>query len=301
MIFTFPIIVCIQFADLLNAIYRALQRFLAIRRRIYMERGGDDEKSKGRRKKRGCLHRLYRTLKKCCLKCTPCGLVLNRGRAEEKAVGPAEAMAQEKEKNEQRLRELERQRSEQRMKEEAEEQRRRIEEEAERKAQEEEQQKQSPVLSVSAFKAMWSTMGPAGSFQCKLKSPPQLLALTEHLRKQGFHVVFAASPSATDCEVGICNIRNSISAPGNDDAAATVGTSIGTAAGGTESWFMARFVVSQNSFSAVMKCEVPNEVPNHVKRFALAKVLKIDTSAGPVTPASPQGSSKSLRATPQKP
>jgi hypothetical protein len=64
---------------------------------------------------------------------------------------------------------------------------------------------------------------------------------------------------------------------------------------------MARFVVSQNSFSAVMKCEVPNEVPNHVKRFALAKVLKIDTSAGPVTPTSPQNSSKSLRATPQRP
>lgn len=48
---------------------------------------------------------------------------------------------------------------------------------------------------------------------------------------------------------------------------------------GTEPWFMARFVSSQSTFSAVMKAEDSNQVTSYVKKFALAKVLKIDSGA----------------------
>jgi hypothetical protein len=40
---------------------------------------------------------------------------------------------------------------------------------------------------------------------------------------------------------------------------------------------MARFVSSQSTFSAVMKAEDSNQVTSYVKKFALAKVLKIDS------------------------
>jgi hypothetical protein len=42
---------------------------------------------------------------------------------------------------------------------------------------------------------------------------------------------------------------------------------------------MARFLATPNSFSAVMKSESPEVVAGHVKKFALAKVLKIDTTS----------------------
>lgn len=126
----------------------------------------------------------------------------------------------------------------------------------EREKNEREKADISPTLSVSQYKALWASLGTAGSFQCKLKSAPSLIAFSEHLRKQGFHVVFAASPSTTDIEVGICNIR----------------------ADGTGDWFLARFLASQSTFSAVMKCQNNGDVSAFVKRFALAKVLKIDTS-----------------------
>ena len=118
------------------------------------------------------------------------------------------------------------------------------------------QQSQSPTLSVHQFKALWSSLQVLGSFQCKLRAAPNMQTLTQHLRKQNFHVVFAASPSDTETEVSICNIRPS----------------------GEDSWFMARFLFSKSVFSAAMKSQSADEVEGYVKKFALARVLKIDTS-----------------------
>jgi len=131
----------------------------------------------------------------------------------------------------------------------------------EREAEEERQRQEalaagSPILSVPEFKALWSTLGVAGQFQCKLSYHPELMPFTDHLRKQGFHIVFGSTPSPEDIEVGVCNIK---AAPG-------------------EPRFMARFLSSQLAFSAVMKCESADAVPAQVKRFALAKILKIDTT-----------------------
>ncbi len=137
---------------------------------------------------------------------------------------------------------------------EEEEERRRAEER--RKAEEAAKERISPTLNVLQFKSLWTSLGTAGSFQCKLKSPPAMAQLTEHLRNQGFHVVFAVTPNPEDIEIGICNVRE----------------------GGAGPWFMARFLASKLSFSAVMKSEDPNIVTQFVKKFALAKVLKIDTS-----------------------
>lgn len=110
------------------------------------------------------------------------------------------------------------------------------------------------VLTVQKFKSLWSTLDTAGSFQCNLKTLPAVTNLTEHLKKQGFHVVFAAKPSPTDIELGICNVRKHES----------------------ESWFMARFLATNNSFSAVMKAQNSEQVTDYVKKFALAKILKIE-------------------------
>ncbi len=110
------------------------------------------------------------------------------------------------------------------------------------------------VMSVSAFKSVWASLPTAGSFQCKLKSLPELQALTNHLKKQAFHIVFAANPTPNDVEIGVCNVRRSAA----------------------DKWFMARFLATPTSFSAVMKAQSPDEVTNYVKKFALAKVLKID-------------------------
>lgn len=111
------------------------------------------------------------------------------------------------------------------------------------------------VLTVSQFKTLWASLGTNGSFQCSLKSMPSPEALAEHLKRQGFHVVFSVSPNANDVEIGICNVRPM----------------------GAEAWFMARFLASNNSFSAVMKAQDASLVPTMVKKFALAKVLKIET------------------------
>merc|ERR1711991_908727 len=94
-------------------------------------------------------------------------------------------------------------------------------------------------LDKDRFKEMWSTMGPAGSFQCKLKQPPNKDKFAEHLEKQGFHVVFAQNTSSSaECEIGICNIRGD-----------------GNPGTGSGPWFLARFVAGKNAFSAVMKSE----------------------------------------------
>jgi hypothetical protein len=123
-----------------------------------------------------------------------------------------------------------------------------------RKENEQKEMDTKPVLSVFEFKSLWSQLSTTGSFQCKLKSLPVMLQFTDHLKKQGFHVVFAASPTATDIEIGLCNIRNV----------------------GNEPWFMTRFLATATSFSAVMKAQDPSQVTAFVKKFALAKVLKID-------------------------
>jgi phosphoglycolate phosphatase-like HAD superfamily hydrolase len=129
-------------------------------------------------------------------------------------------------------------------------------EERERKEAEEFANRWESHLSVTRYKAMWATLATNGSFQCTLKAMPVLNALTDHLKKQGFHVVFATNANANSIEIGICNIRPV----------------------GEESWFIARFLVSNNSFSAVMKATTADIVPIYVKKFALARVLKIEAT-----------------------
>jgi hypothetical protein len=113
------------------------------------------------------------------------------------------------------------------------------------------------TLNSENFKKTWGELQQAGSFQCKLKIMPEIKTFTAHLIKQGFHVVFAAGPGSNgDIELGLCNIRSS-----ND-----------------EKWFLARLLVSKGAFSAIMKAQAPDIVPKYVKKFALAKILKIDTN-----------------------
>lgn len=117
---------------------------------------------------------------------------------------------------------------------------------------------QSPTLTVANYKSLWSKLAIGGSFQCKLKASPNLHAFADHLKAQGFHIVFASSPNTIDIELGICNIRPD----------------------GTGPWFIARFLASQANFSAVMKAEDPSIITTFVKKFALAKILKIETGGG---------------------
>ena len=114
-----------------------------------------------------------------------------------------------------------------------------------------------PTLNADKFKELWGSLSQSGSFQCKLKSMPDIQGFTSHLNKQGFCVVFAAGPGTSgDIEVGLCNVRTSPD----------------------EKWFLSRLVAKSNSFSAIMKAEAPELVPTFVKKFALAKILKIDTT-----------------------
>jgi hypothetical protein len=136
-----------------------------------------------------------------------------------------------------------------------------------KKREELEKETSKPFLEVSSFRTMWGTLANSGSFQCKLKSTPSLVALIDHLKRQGFHVVFAAQPKADEVEVGICNIRSDGQGP----------------------WFLARFLASSGSFSAVMKSEDPAATSKYVKKFALAKTLKIDTNHMRNTPVKSAG------------
>lgn len=43
-------------------------------------------------------------------------------------------------------------------------------------------------------------------------------------------------------------------------------------------WFLARFIASHGTLSAVMKCEDTAAIGGYVKKFSLAKVLKLDAS-----------------------
>ena len=123
----------------------------------------------------------------------------------------------------------------------------------------------APTLDVPRFKALWASLPTTGSFSAKLRQLPSLAGLTEHMRNQGFHVVFASAPTSAEVEVGICNVRDKPSTP----------------------WFMARFVASPTDFSAVMKSEDPDSAARFVKKFSLARVLRIDTTstASPTRPA----------------
>ena len=167
---------------------------------------------------------------------------------------------------EEEIRRFERKRAEERVREEQERARLRrleeqeaIREEEELRAQQERDREASaPTLSVPAFKGLWSQMATSGSFTCRLRKQPALGAFTDHLRAQGFYVVFASTPTPEEVELGICNIRER----------------------GDEDWFMARFLASKKSLSAVMKCRSEQVTAMYVKKFALAKVLKIDMSVG---------------------
>ena len=113
----------------------------------------------------------------------------------------------------------------------------------------------SPTLSLAQFKSRWAALTPSGSFQCKLRLAPDRTVLVAHLKKQGFCVVYDKVDSVGEMEIGFCNIRS-----------------------GDEAVFMARFMVDQKNFNAVMKCENNADTAAYVKKFALAKVLKIDTT-----------------------
>lgn len=126
---------------------------------------------------------------------------------------------------------------------------------SEKNAEEDFANRWEAVLNVTRFKGLWTSFPTNGSFQCNLKATPVLNQVVDHLKKQGFHVVFAVSPNADNMEIGVCNIRPV----------------------GVEDWFMARFLIAKGTFSAVMKANNAEIVPPLVKKFALAKVLKIDT------------------------
>jgi hypothetical protein len=159
------------------------------------------------------------------------------------------------------------------------------------------QRDQQTTLTVTQFKALWSSMESKGSFQCRLREPTTMHTLVQHMRKQGFHIVFSTSGASAqlstvgslneqmltakeqeslhpmvDLEVGICNIR---AAQINEDESKGDNNS---SAPKEEPWFLARFIVSNNIFSAVMKCADADLVRVYVKKFALAKTLKIDTA-----------------------
>merc|ERR1711988_717451 len=78
-----------------------------------------------------------------------------------------------------------------------------LEEEERRLAELEEPQ----TLNTQKFKELWTTLATSGSFQCKLKSIPDMKQFCDHLKKQGFHVAYAAIPKEGDIEVGLSNIR----------------------------------------------------------------------------------------------
>lgn len=310
----FPCLVTVQFLDLIYALWKALGRYISVRRQQMHEVAEqkrlrkeqlEDDAARGRssvwdRAKRTAKRRLKQCL--CCLggKAAPRpkmgatspvdGEFSDFPDSPERAAGGArdiESGGMQTPDRETQMR-LERERAE-------EEQERRIarkqaelnaqlEEEALRAAEEKariealeaaeakkreelEKENSAPFLEVSAFRIQWGQLATSGSFQCKLKSTPSLSGLMDHLKRQGFHVVFAAQPKADEVEVGICNIRSD----------------------GTGPWFLARFLASSGSFSAVMKSEDPKRTSHFVKKFALAKTLKIDTNHLRNTPVKSAG------------
>lgn len=256
-----PVLILYQILDVIRGVLRIIFSQLMVWYSISWRRKEE------RKKKKGFCGRLWKTIKRLCKE------TWESFKTNNDAVAPAPEMTAElkrlKEEQDQ-ADELERGKLRERLEMEIEKQKQdkrdeaeRLRKEAEDKALREAEEarlaiERSPTMSVATYKSLWAELAIAGSFQCKLKSAPTLSSLTEHFKKQGFHVVFAASPNSVDCEVGISNIR--------DDT-------------GTQKWFMARFLASANSFSAVMKSQDPDIVTGFVKKFALAKILKIDTAA----------------------
>ena len=113
-------------------------------------------------------------------------------------------------------------------------------------------------------------MDTVGSFETRILTLPNTQVLQTHLEKQGFHVVFAVGPNPNnnnnrggggggggeeeeEIEIGICNIRTT-----KDDP-----------------WFLARFLITPDSFSAVMKGSNAEFTAACVKKFKVASVLKV--------------------------
>ena len=284
-VITFPLAVVYQFFNLLAAIFFAVRRMWVVANRFYEdkknERAAEREAKAAAKAKKG--KSMWRRIKKTLNRWRnmipglrdpphpayvpepgidePSTSALTRGATKEqqerlereRALEEAERMLMRKKQAEY---EEARQKDEEAKKRKSEEEARRrlqlLEEEEKRLAELDEPK----TLDVQKFKELWTTLGTSGSFQCKLKSIPEVKPFCEHMKKQGFHVAYAATPKDSDVEVGLCNIREDRKGP----------------------WFIARLLTSGNSFSAVMKAEDPAIVPNYVKKFALAKVLKIDTS-----------------------
>ena len=186
------------------------------------------------------------------------------------------------------------------------------EEAARRRAEDEAAQQlmEAKFLNVLQFRDLWNTLPPAGSFQCKVTERPVMKRLVDHMATRGFHIVFASNTSenpedtehtSADFEMGICNLKGSDhaefgrtwSSPSKNravgaDSRAELASGLGQAAAvpdrhGTDvvhHWFLARFRCTPTAFSAVLKAEDPQAVPRFVKRFALAKCLRVDHSGG---------------------
>jgi len=298
-----PLAVGMQAIDFVDGLKTAFQRYIAYRRRRSMYPSEEELEERRKRKERKEKKTFYSRLKKTTKRWVKELMEPFRSKAmvmpnpqdlengeDEDVFGNSEQQLKQAERDRRREEEFEREREtmekerlaiKERTEREREERLRREEEEARRKAeilkrQEEEAaaaaaateakrqadeaaaaaESAAQTLSVTHFKSLWGQLNTSGSFQCKLKVMPSLASLSEHLRKQGFHVVFAASTSSAEIEIGLCNVRE----------------------GGTGSWFLARFLASATAFSAVMKAEDASQVTVYVKKFALARVLKIDTT-----------------------
>ena len=262
-IFVIPFVFAIQFVDLVAAVCRACGRYRAYRRRKADERDAQSNKIK----RRSIFERIITTFTK---------------RFQFSAVTPteesskkytAEVKLQDIEKGREEIEQMERERAEleairrrnledQSRQEELEAERaRRLqyeEEEEKRKAEEQrlrdEEATDSYTLNLAQFKSKWKKLGTGGSFQCKLKALPSHTAITEHLQRKGFHIVYSSASKSSDIEIGICNTKTTLS----------------------DGWFMARFLASSSSFSSIMKADNPDDIKVYVKLFELAKVIKID-------------------------
>lgn len=271
----YPVAIIYQTIELIVAVYNLLRRIWARFLRYLDDRALAHEQELARqkaekKKRRSFVQRLFKTAQKCCSYMTGGrrrdrdANVREKFAESEQQLRSAERSKEEAERMEKEREELEKERAYLREREarlakeaaEAQAERDKVEKEEALRRRNEEEEK-SPTLSVADFKEKWTSLPVAGQFQCKLMENPSLLAFTEHLRKQGFHIVFGATPSPNDVEVGVCNIRTSAEVPR----------------------FLGRFLSSQLSFSAVMKADEPEIVPEYVKKFGLAKVLKIDTTA----------------------
>jgi hypothetical protein len=114
-------------------------------------------------------------------------------------------------------------------------------------------------LSVTQFKSLWMKTNISGSFQCRIESIPAISTFTEHLKKQSFHVVMATKHEDSgyadeEIEIAICNIRISP----------------------TDTWFMAKFLISNGDFSCVIKSQNSFDVNLYVEKFCLNKILQIE-------------------------